>query len=211
MKMKKKNNNYQKILDDVLEQIKFKPELPKLLLHCCCAPCSSYVFEYLAHYFNITALFYNPNISTKEEHNFRLNELKRLILEMDFQDKIKLIEEPYCPQDFNKIATGFEECPEGSYRCWKCYYIRLLKTALIAKKLNFDYFATTLTISPYKNANKLNEIGKNLSLKYNVSYLFSDFKKKNGYNRSIELLKIYSLYRQNYCGCEFSKKSINHD
>lgn len=204
------NNNYQKILDDVLEQIKVKPDLPKLLLHCCCAPCSSYVFEYLVPYFNITALFYNPNIYTKEEHDFRLNELKRLILEMNLSDKIKLLVEPYYPQDFNKIAIGLEKYPEGSYRCWRCYYIRLLKTAIIAKRLKFDYFTTTLTISPYKNAVKINEIGRNLSLKYNVNYLFSDFKKKNGYKRSIELSKKYSLYRQNYCGCEFSKESINH-
>lgn len=204
------NNNYQKILDDVLEQIKVKPDLPKLLLHCCCAPCSSYVFEYLVPYFNITALFYNPNIYTKEEHDFRLNELKCLILEMNLSDKIKLLVEPYYPQDFNKIAIGLEKCPEGSYRCWRCYYIRLLKTAVIAKRLKFDYFTTTLTISPYKNAVKINEIGRNLSLKYNVNYLFSDFKKKNGYKRSIELSKKYSLYRQNYCGCEFSKESINH-
>ena len=157
-------------------------------------------------YFNITALFYNPNISPKSEYDFRLNELKRLIFDMNLSQKINLIEEPYEPQKFAEISFGLENCPEGSFRCFKCYYLRLQKTAEIAQKLNFDYFTTTLTISPYKNADKLNEIGAKLALEYGVEYLFSDFKKKDGYKRSIELSKKYNLYRQNYCGCEFSKK-----
>lgn len=198
--------NYQKILDDTLYQIKNTIASPKLLLHCCCAPCSSYVFEYLTKYFNITALFYNPNISPKEEYIFRLNELKRLIYEMGLSSKVNLIEETYEPWRFDEISLGLENCPEGSFRCFKCYYLRLLKTAIIAQQLNSDYFTTTLTISPYKNADKINEIGEDLSLRYGVKYLFSDFKKRDGYKRSIELSKKFNLYRQNYCGCTFSKK-----
>lgn len=201
-----KQNNYQKVLDDILSKVKNNSSKPKLLLHCCCAPCSSYVFEYLVSYFNITALFYNPNISPKSEYDFRLNELKRLIFDMNLSQKINLIEKPYEPQEFKEISFGLENCPEGSFRCFKCYYLRLQKTAEIAQKLNFDYFTTTLTISPYKNADKLNEIGAKFALEYGVEYLFSDFKKKDGYKRSIELSKKYNLYRQNYCGCEFSKK-----
>ncbi|CDB24330.1 uncharacterized protein BN706_00518 [Clostridium sp. CAG:557] len=202
-----KPNNYQKILDDVLTKVKTSKSKPTLLLHCCCAPCSSYVFEYLVPYFNITALFYNPNISPKTEYDFRLNELKRLIFDMNFSQKINLIEELYEPQKFKEISLGLENCPEGSLRCFKCYYLRLQKTAFIAKKLNFDYFTTTLTISPYKNANRLNEIGAMLASEYGTKYLFSDFKKKDGYKHSIELSKKYNLYRQNYCGCKFSKKA----
>lgn len=201
-----KHNNYQKVLDDILAKVKNNSSKPKLLLHCCCAPCSSYVFEYLVSYFNITALFFNPNISPKSEYDFRLNELKRLIFDMNLSQKINLIEKPYEPQEFTEISFGLENCPEGSFRCFKCYYLRLQKTAEIAQKLNFDYFTTTLTISPYKNADKLNEIGAKLALEYDIEYLFSDFKKKDGYKRSIELSKNYNLYRQNYCGCEFSKK-----
>lgn len=196
-------------LDNLISKIKNNPIKPNLLLHCCCAPCSSYVFEYLIPYFNITALFFNPNISPKFEYDFRLNELKRLIVEIGYSQKINLVEEPFEPQKFNEIALGFENCPEGSSRCFKCYYLRLKKTADIAQKLKFDYFTTTLTISPYKNADILNEIGAELSLQCGISYLFSDFKKKDGYKRSIELSRKYNLYRQNYCGCEFSKKINN--
>lgn len=201
-----KQNNYQKVLDDILTQLKNNSIKPSLLLHCCCAPCSSYVFEYLVSYFNITALFYNPNISPKAEYDFRLNELRRLIVDMNLFKKVSLIEEPYEPEKFKEISFGLEYCPEGSSRCFKCYYLRLQKAAVIAQKLKFDYFTTTLTISPYKNADKLNEIGARLASEYGIEYLFSDFKKKDGYKRSIELSKKYNLYRQNYCGCEFSKK-----
>ena len=201
-----KKINYQKILDEILINIKNNSIKPRLLLHCCCAPCSSYVFEYLSPYFDITALFFNPNISPQSEYDFRLNELKRLLLDMNLVAKIDLIEEPYDPQKFKTISAGLEDLPEGSTRCFNCYHFRLQKTATVAQKLNFDYFTTTLTISPYKNADKLNQLGEKLSLEYDVKYLFSDFKKNDGYKRSIELSKKYNLYRQNYCGCEFSKR-----
>lgn len=199
--------NYQQKLETILDLIKNNSIKPTLLLHCCCAPCSSYVFEYLSPYFDITALFYNPNIFPLDEYKFRLNELKRLIVEMNFSKKISLIELSYDFEKFREISLGLEDFPEGSLRCSKCYHLRLAKTASIAQELKFDYFTTTLTISPYKNANKINEIGNELSSKYHVNYLFSDFKKRNGYKRSIELSKKYNLYRQNYCGCKFSKKS----
>lgn len=204
--LKMEQINYQKLLEKLLINLKSTSKKPTLLLHCCCAPCSSYVFEYLIPFFNITALFYNPNIEPFEEYTFRLTELKRLINEMNLSEKINIIEESYEPDRFDDISYGLESCPEGSVRCFNCYYLRLLKTAEIAKKFNFDFFATTLTISPYKNSYKINEIGKALSLKFGLKYLFSDFKKNNGYKRSIELSKKYNLYRQNYCGCKFSKQ-----
>ncbi len=198
--------NYQKLLDEKIEQLKGTTTRPSLLLHCCCAPCSSYVLEYLAPHFDITACFYNPNISPQDEYMFRLNELRRLIVEMGFSQKVKLIEAVYEPEKFEVLAQGLETCKEGAERCFKCYNLRLSKAAEVAKSQNFDYFATTLTVSPYKNADKLNEIGLQLASEYNVNYLPSDFKKRNGYKRSIELSKQYNLYRQNYCGCRFSKR-----
>lgn len=198
--------NYQKELDLILDSLKLDQNKPSLLLHCCCAPCSSYVLEYLSSYFNITTLFYNPNIYPENEYKFRAEELKRLIALMGLSPYVDFIEGTYEPEKFKELSYGFENCPEGSTRCFNCYYMRLLTTAAEAKKNNFDYFTTTLTISPYKNADKLNEIGKELASKYGVKYLFSDFKKKGGYKRSIELSKKYNLYRQNYCGCEFSKR-----
>lgn len=198
--------NYSKELDKLLSSIKKLNNKPSLLLHCCCAPCSSYVFEYLTPYFDITALFYNPNISSEPEYNLRLNELKRLISEMGLSSSVDLIEEKYDPKKFLEVSSGFESSPEGTARCFNCYSLRLLRTATLAKENNFDFFTTTLTISPYKNADKLNEIGGNLASKLGIRYLFSDFKKKDGYKRSIELSQKYNLYRQNYCGCEFSKK-----
>ena len=181
--------NYQKELEKTLENITKSDIKPSLLLHVCCAPCSSYVLEYLNKYFNITALFYNPNISTDEEYNHRAKELIRFINEKEFYD----------------MAKGLEDCPEGGARCFKCYRLRLEQTAKMAKEEQFDYFTTTLSISPLKNSQKLNEIGQALEKEYGVKYLYSDFKKKNGYKRSIELSKEYNLYRQNFCGCEFSK------
>lgn len=200
-------NNYDKLLEDLLLRIKNEIKKPTLLLHCCCAPCSSYVFEYLLPYFNITALFYNPNIFPDNEYTFRLEELRRLIKEMGVDSEIDLMEVPQEKYKFEEISSGLENYPEGSERCLKCYNLRLLKTAIIAKSLNFDYFTTTLTISPYKDANKINEIGKNLSLIYGINYLFSDFKKRDGYKRSIELSRKYKLYRQNYCGCRYSQRT----
>ena len=198
-------NNYQLILDQLLSSIKLVQTKPSLLLHCCCAPCSSYVLEYLSSYFNITLLFYNPNIYPETEYQFRKDELKRLVSEMGLSTEISFIEDNYEPEIFFNMSKGLELCAEGSTRCFKCYYLRLLKTATLAAKNNFDYFTTTLTVSPHKNADKLNEIGKQLSEQFGINYLFSDFI-KNGYKRSIELSKKYNLYRQNYCGCEFSKR-----
>ena len=199
-------NNYQQILEQLLSSIKLKQITPSLLLHCCCAPCSSYVLEYLSSYFDITLLFYNPNIYPETEYQFRKDELKRLVSEMGLSAKINFIEDNYEPELFFSMSKGLESCVEGSTRCFKCYYLRLFKTATLAAKNNFDYFTTTLTVSPHKNADKLNEIGKQLSDQFGINYLFSDFKKKDGYKRSIELSKKYNLYRQNYCGCEFSKR-----
>lgn len=198
--------NYQKLLDEEISLLKGATTRSTLLLHCCCAPCSSYVLEYLTPYFDITALFYNPNIAPREEYLFRLNELNRLIAEMDLSQKVNLIKAEYEPEKFEDLARGLEICKEGSERCFKCYHLRLLKTAEFAKEQNFDYFATTLTVSPYKNADILNEIGQKLALKFGIKYLSSDFKKHDGYKRSIELSQQHNLYRQNYCGCKFSKR-----
>lgn len=197
--------NYQLTLDKTIEAVTQKGAKPKLLLQACCAPCSSYVLEYLCSYFDITLLFYNPNISPKSEYFFRAEELKRLVNEMPIKVKPEIIVCDYDNEPFLKIAEGLEALPEGGERCFLCYRLRLEEAAKYAKAHSFDYFCTTLSISPHKNAEKLNEIGGELSEKYGVKYLYSDFKKKNGYKRSIELSKEYNLYRQNYCGCIYSK------
>lgn len=198
--------NFQRELDKILEQITTPP---RLLLHSCCAPCSSYVLEYLRRYFEITVLYYNPNISMEAEYQKRVEEQKRLIAAYnqlpDSGLPITVIEGDYEPEVFYEIAKGLEQCPEGGERCFACYELRLRKTAELARRLGQDYFATTLTISPLKNAAKINEIGGRLSEEYQISWLPSDFKKKNGYKRSIELSAEYDLYRQNYCGCVYSK------
>ncbi|MDR2084250.1 MAG: epoxyqueuosine reductase QueH [Bacteroidales bacterium] len=214
------NTNYQKILDETLEEIAELRSKPSLLLHSCCGPCSSYVLEYLSKYFCITIFYYNPNIFPKEEYRKRLNEQRRLIdlLNEDkinkvnkkeslltHTDLIKIIEGDYYPDVFDELVKGMEDMPEGGDRCTKCYELRLQEAAIIAKKLNFDYFTTTLSVSPMKNADKLNKIGGELAEKYGLKYLLSDFKKKEGYKRSIELSKIYGIYRQEYCGCIYSK------
>jgi len=201
--------NYGKELEKFLLCLKKENIKPSLLLHSCCAPCSSYVLEYLSSFFKITIYYYNPNISPKEEFIKRLEEQKNLLLKMPLENKVNCIEGIYDLQSFINLSKGLENLPEGGERCYKCYNIRLEKTAALAKEKNFDYFTTTLSVSPYKNAEKLNEIGSALSKKYGVNYLYSDFKKKNGYKRSIELSKIYNLYRQNYCGCIFSKMARN--
>lgn len=203
--------NYQKELDKIIKTNVTKGVRPNLLLHACCAPCSSYVLEYLNSYFNITVDFYNPNISPAGEYEYRAEELKRLIDEMKPENEIKTIIEYYNPQEFYDIAGGLEDEPEGGKRCFRCYELRLERAAKVAKEKGFDYFTTTLSISPLKNAQKLNEIGKKLSDIYGVPYLFSDFKKKNGYKRSIELSKEYNLYRQNFCGCVYSKKLMENN
>lgn len=179
---------------------------PSLLLHACCAPCSSYVLEYLNSHFNITLFFYNPNIYPKDEYQKRLDELKRLVREMELD--IKIIEADYEPNEFFEISKGLEKLPERSERCKKCYRLRLEKAAAQAQKGRYDYFCTTLSISPHKNAEWINEIGNELSDAYGIPFLPSDFKKKNGYIRSIELSRKYNLYRQNFCGCVFSKAMI---
>ena len=196
--------NYQIILDKTLKDIENCNKKPSLMLHSCCAPCSSYVLEYLHNYFKITILFYNPNISPESEFEFRYEELKRLISEMKLND-IEVIKGEYVPQKFYELAKGLETLPEDSERCYRCYELRLTEAAEYAQKYNCNYFTTTLSISPHKNAAKLNELGKEISEKYNIDYLYSDFKKRNGYKRSCELSDFYNLYRQNYCGCVYSK------
>ena len=196
--------NYQLELDEILNQIDINNR-PKLLLHACCGPCSSYVLEYLAKYFDITIYYYNPNIDTVNEFKKRITELNRLITEMPLANPVKVIEGKYNNEEFEKIVVGYENDDEGGPRCFKCYRMRLTETVKEAKKNNYDYFCTTLSISPYKNADKLNEIGLELANEYDIKYLASDFKKKNGYKRSIELSSIYNLYRQDYCGCKYSK------
>ena len=197
--------NYQLKLEEIIEENKKNNYIPILLLHSCCAPCSSYCLEYLANYFKITIFYYNPNITEIDEYLKRVKEQQRLIKELPCKYEINFLEGDYNPDIFLDMSKGLEEIPERGERCFKCYELRMRETAKLAKKLNFDYFATTLTLSPYKNANKVNEIGEKLEKEYNIKYLYSDFKKKNGYKRSIELSKIYNLYRQDYCGCIYSK------
>lgn len=202
--------NYQRELEQLISGIE-PGHVPSLLLHACCAPCSSYCLEYLSQYFSITVLFYNPNISPAAEYQKRVDEIKRLISELPAKNKISLIEGRYLPEEFYTSVKGLENEPEGGKRCHVCYELRLHEAAVVAKELGYDYFTTTLSISPLKDADKLNEIGKKLSDEYAISYLYSDFKKKNGYKRSIELSHKYSLYRQDFCGCEFSRRLRHPD
>ncbi|MGN0632807.1 MAG: epoxyqueuosine reductase QueH [Oscillospiraceae bacterium] len=197
--------NYQLKLDELIKSI---PEgtTPTLLLHSCCAPCSSYTIEYLSQYFSITLFFYNPNISPAEEYHKRVEELERFVSQFKVKNPVRIIEGEYVPEDFYSAVKGMENIPEGGERCFVCYHLRLEKTARLAAELGFDYFTSTLSISPYKNAQKLNEISQELSDIYSVKNLPCDFKKKGGYKRSIELSAEYSLYRQDYCGCVFSKR-----
>ncbi len=198
--------NYQKEMERELARLKKEQVVPKLLLHSCCAPCSSYVLEYLSNYFSITIFYYNPNISPKEEFEKRVKEQQRLIASMPFKNPVDCIVGKYEPERFFEISKGLENVPEGGERCFQCYELRLREAAILAKQKGFDYFTTTLSISPLKKAEKLNEIGRKLEQEYQVSYLYSDFKKKDGYKRSIQLSQEYQLYRQNFCGCVYSKK-----
>lgn len=198
--------NYQKILDETLKNIELQNKTPKLLLHACCAPCSSYVLEYLSKYFEITIYYYNPNIYPETEYQRRMNELKKFIENYKSINKINLIEENYNTDEYYKSVKGLEKLGEKSERCYKCYEFRMRKACVYSKDNNYDYFTTTLSISPYKNSDWINEIGKNLEDEYNIKYLYADFKKKNGYKRSLELSKEYKLYRQDYCGCVYSKQ-----
>lgn len=194
--------NFQKELEELLKKQKGKKNL---LLHCCCAPCSSSVIEYLHPYFNITVFFYNPNITSEEEYEKRKQELKRYIREVSYGEEISMIDGDYEPERFFSLAKGYEKEPERGKRCERCFLLRLEKTAKEARERGFDYYATTLSVSPHKDAKKLMEIGELLAKKHGVEYLPSDFKKRNGYIRSIELSKKYGLYRQDYCGCIYSK------
>ena len=197
--------NYQKKLDQLLGTLQKEGQKPRLLLHCCCAPCSSYVLEYLNTYFDITAFYDNPNIAPESEFRFRVEELSRLLREMPLSAPVALVEGEYDTKAFYTIAKGHETDPEGGERCFACYRLRLEHSAKYAKDHGFDYFTTTLSISPYKNAEKLNQIGAELAEQYGVAYLFSDFKKKSGYLRSCQLSEEYQLYRQDYCGCIYSR------
>lgn len=199
------NRNFQKELEKKLGLLKESGKVPRLLLHSCCAPCSSYVIEYLSQYFQITVFYYNPNISVDKEYQKRVEEQKRFIREFPAKYPVDFIEGAYEPQEFFRAVKGYEHCPEGGERCFICYEMRLRGAAKEAVKGGFDYFTTTLTISPLKNSVKLNEIGLKLEAEYGISYLLSDFKKREGYKRSIELSKEYELYRQNYCGCIYSR------
>lgn len=195
--------NYGLILENTLKRIKEEGTRPTLLLHACCAPCSSYVLEYLSEFFDITLYYHNPNIYPEEEFSFRLAELGRFVNEAGYSIPIQHPE--YDSREFFDAVRGMESLAEGGDRCRVCYELRLRKSAQAAKDGGFDYFTTTLSISPYKNAQWLNEIGTSLEAEYGVKYLYSDFKKKNGYKRSIELSGEYGLYRQDYCGCVYSK------
>lgn len=195
--------NYGLLLDRKLEELRINGEKPSLLLHACCAPCSSYVLEYLHERFDITLYFFNPNIAPEAEYNYRADELKRLVSEMGLH--INIIEEDYKPAPFYELAKGLENLPERGERCRKCIGYRLKMAGAKAAELHSDYFTTTLTISPHKDCSFINECGAQVSAEYGVEYLFSDFKKHEGYKRSIELSREYNLYRQNYCGCVYSR------
>ena len=196
--------NYSKETEKIIENIEKTGHKPTLLLHCCCAPCSSYCLEYLHRYFRITLFYYNPNIHPEKEYRHRVDEVKRLVREMGLENEVDFIEGENDTESFYSLVKGMENVREGGERCFACYELRLDKTASLAKQMNFDYFTTTLSISPLKNAQKINEIGEMLGERYGVKHLPSDFKKKNGYKRSIELSAQYGLYRQNYCGCVYS-------
>ena len=201
--------NYQKIMEDLIRENCTAGEAPSLLLHSCCAPCSSYCIACLAEHFHVTVFYYNPNIYPETEYRERAREQERLICEMKTENPIHFLEGTYDPSVFYAMARGHEKDLEGGERCFRCYELRLREGAAVAKQGGFDYFTTTLSISPLKNAQKLNEIGIRLGEEYGVPYLQSDFKKKNGYKRSTELSAQYGLYRQNYCGCVFSQEKEN--
>ena len=196
--------NYQIKLDEIIKSLDGKT--PKLLLHACCGPCSSYVLEYLSNYFEITILYYNPNIYPEKEYNRRLEELITFVPKIEYKNPVKVISDTYIPKDFYDSVKGLELLGEKSRRCYECYMLRMERAAIYAKENGYDYFTTTLSISPYKVSEWINEIGELLEKKYDIKYLYSDFKKRNGYKRSQELSYQYGMYRQNYCGCSFSLK-----
>ena len=196
------NENYNNKMYDIINNLNGKK---KLLLHSCCAPCSTSCIERLTKYFDITILYYNPNIEPKEEYEKRKKYQIELIKKFNSVNKLDFIDCDYDNNIYHEKVKGLENEKEGGARCNVCYFLRMEKTALLAKKLGYDFFATTLTVSPYKHSKTINEIGKILEEKYNINYLYSDFKKENGYKRSIELAKEYELYRQDYCGCLYAK------
>ncbi len=203
--------NYQLITDSIIKDITTNNKVYKLLIHSCCAPCSSYVIEYLSNYFEITILYYNPNIYPYSEYVKRLNEQENFINRFKTKYKVNFVSIPYDYNEYINKIKGYENDIEGGNRCFICYTLRMEKAAKYALLNNYDYFTTTLTISPHKNSKKINEIGAYLESKYNVKYLYSDFKKRNGYKRSCELSYEYGLYRQDYCGCIYSKKSSDNE
>ena len=198
--------NYQKELDAVIEQVTKEGRVPSLLLHSCCGPCSSYVLEYLSRYFAITVFYYNPNIYPPEEYEHRVKEQQRFIAECTFDHPVQFVAGDYEPERINEAGRTLEDCPEGGERCFVCYRLRLAEAAKLADELGCDYFTPTLSISPHKNAAKLNEIGEELAGITKARHLPSDFKKRGGYKRSVELSAEHGMYRQDYCGCVFSKR-----
>lgn len=203
--------NYQKEMEKVLAELEAEGRTPRLLLHSCCAPCSSYVLEYLSPYFFITDFYYNPNIAPADEYRKRVSEMQRLIREMPLPHPVEFEEGVYDPDRFYEMAKGKENIPEGGERCFACFEMRLREAAQEALRLHMDYFTTSLSISPLKDAQKLNEIGIRLGEEYGIPYLVSDFKKKNGFRRSTELSREYHLYRQNYCGCVYSRRQAERE
>lgn len=207
--------NYQRMLEQTLTKIKTAAGtdgyVPTLLLHSCCAPCSSYVLEYLSDYFQITVFYYNPNIYPGQEYAMRVREQQEFIRRFPAKHAIAFIEGAYDTERFDAMAKGMEHLPEGGARCFACYELRLREAGALAHARGFDYFTTTLSISPLKNADKLNEIGMQIGAQYGVAYLQSDFKKKNGYQRSTELSREYGMYRQDYCGCVYSYRERHPD
>ncbi len=196
--------NYQRKLEETLRELQGRPTL---LLHACCAPCSSYVLEYLTAYFDILLYYYNPNIAPVEEYERRLNEARRLVREMGLEERVRVIEGAYEPERFEAIAAGLEDAREGGPRCERCFRLRLGEAARAAREWGADYFTTTLTVGRQKNAAVLNAIGQELERACGVRYLCSDFKKRGGFDRSVELCAQYGLYRQDYCGCVYSKRA----
>lgn len=194
--------NYNEILKQTIRNLDY---IPKVLLHSCCAPCSTQVISILSDHFDITVFYYNPNIEPQEEYLKRKDEQINLLKKVKTKNKIDFLDCDYENAEFEKIAKGFENCPEGGKRCYRCYFLRMEKTCKVAKEKKYDYFCTTLSVSPYKNSCILNEIGSDLEKKYNIKYLYSDFKKEDGYKKSIEYSKKFNLYRQNFCGCNYSK------
>lgn len=201
-----KKINYQKVLEKEIAEVKNLDKKPSLLMHTCCAPCSSYVIEFLMEYFEITLYFYNPNIYPESEYNRRLTELELFLRSFDKEKKVKLIHDEYSHLEFAQCSIGLEDEKEGGERCFRCYDLRMSMTAARAEEMGYDYFSTTLSISPHKNAEKINDLGRELSAIHDVKFLYADFKKNGGFKRSLEISEEYQLYRQDYCGCEYSMK-----